>query len=604
MTRLQIWLVLLALIGCVGCGVGQDTLRVGTKRFEEQAIVAEVVKQLVHNQAQIRVQMVDCGDTYACQQALASGRIDSMMEYSGTAALYAGVDPRASDLEVRLQRHYGAQAMRWGKGLGFDNGYRLVMAAQRAAALEVSTIEDLSNLDDGIRLACPKTYLRRRGDGLAALLQRYGLRLNGEAWTADGHLERAEAALSGRVDVAVMYATDGALLGTGLVSLTDSLSFFPRYDAALIVREDALRRFEPLAGLLSQLDGRIDNAAMQRMNYQVQVEGLRTGEVAHSFLLAADLVQPVESTRRRLELRLVRARADALEEQANRARLAVRRTFPDRPIKLQVVRDPVRALARGEAKLAVIGAERFFTLRAGRVVRTKRIEALAVLGSRMVHVLRGAQSSAEPLAGRVGIAPAHTGAGRIGSLLLDAVKQQPALRADDTQLVAKLEAGELDAAIIVAEVGAGVVSEALAGGRAQLHTLGDVRPSAAPYLRASRIPARSYEGQPEAIDTLAVQVVLAGPSQRAHAAALKGGPAAAMPGEAEPLSPQQAKLLADATGVAELPDPVLPAAWTRGAANEDELVSHEVVDTVLNALVIVFLGWLVMLVVNTPRTEE
>jgi len=56
--------------------------------------------------------------------------------------------------------------------------------------------------------------------------------------------------------------------------------------------------------------------------------------------------------------------------------------------------------------------------------------------------------------------------------------------------------------------------------------------------------------------------------------------------------------------VAELPDPMLPVAWTAPDSSNDDAATHAVVDTVLNVLVIAFLIWLTVIMTRGSKSER
>ncbi len=600
------WLLVLAVLAAAACGGSAETLRMGTKGFVEQRIVAEIAAGLLRAEADVRLQQVDCGDTYGCQQALRSGKVDVLVEYSGTGALFLGIDPADAEHMAALRRAYQTRGVEWRHALGFDNGYRLVVSSRQAGRLGLRSIADLATLDGGIRVACPRTYLKRPGDGLAALLERYGLRLRGEPLVLREPAERVEAVLLGRADVAVAYATDGALRSSALEVLEDSLGFFPRYDAALLVREQRLGELPAAAAALAKLEGAITTGQMRQMNYAVQVEGWQPRDAARRFLSDADLVQPsTAAARSRLELVVAVSQVDQLQHEATVATRALRKVFADRPVALKPTADPARLVASGRAKLALVGAERFFEIRGHQgLVRTKELDAVAVVGSRMVHVLRAELDPETPLAGRVGIAAPESGAGRIGRQLLAAVGRQPAARGTIPTLVEQLREGAIDVVLAVARPEATAIAEALEPGDVRLVELSAVPLGALPYLRRSRLAANTYPHQDEPVDTLAAQVLLAGPSRRPHLESLKAGPGSAMLVEVTPLPIEEVDMLAEATGVAELPDPMLPGPWSEPLGPADAESANRVVDTVLNALVLLFLVWLGLAFARGPKQPK
>jgi hypothetical protein len=119
-----------------------------------------------------------------------------------------------------------------------------------------------------------------------------------------------------------------------------------------------------------------------------------------------------------------------------------------------------------------------------------------------------------------------------------------------------------------------------------------------PYLRPARIPPGTYRGQPDAVDTLGSQVVMAGPPST-QPPTPSGGPAAALPLGNQPFKSKEVRRLARAAKAFEAPDPVLPSAWTvRPGQHTDQPrdATGTTLDTLLNALAVAFLVWMVILI--------
>ncbi|MBW2454167.1 MAG: hypothetical protein JRI68_06640, partial [Deltaproteobacteria bacterium] len=348
MNRHFVWSAALTVaLVALGCG-GTETITIGTKSFVEQAIVGQLARQLLHAETQVRAQVVECGDTFECQEALRGGRIDLMVEYTGTAALYLGLDPADPEVVQKITQRYGEGGFDWRSPLGFDNSYRLAVSSRAASRHGLASIVQLTKLPGGVRVACPRTYLRRPRDGLAALTERHGFRLRGDPLVLDSPSERIDAVLAGRADVAVVYGTDGALRNGGITLLLDSLDFFPRYDAAWLVRRDALGHFVGLEGILEQLEGKLDAEVMQELNYAAQIEGWKPANVARRFLVSRDMLQGGPTAKPgRLKLVLAVTAADELEQQRTRATQALRQVFPERPVEVRETAEPVKLVAKG-----------------------------------------------------------------------------------------------------------------------------------------------------------------------------------------------------------------------------------------------------------------
>jgi len=600
-----------------------EGLSIGAKDFAEQEILGEMLLQVLGSEfGESRV--VPCVDTYECQRDLRHGGLDLMVEYSGTALQFMGGPPADRDHPIaQVRALYEPVGIRWLEPLGFDNGYRLLVPTDRALTLGLETIADLERVPgEGLRVACPGEFLRRPRDGLAAVLRRYGLRLAGEPVVIEEPAERFEALLSGRADVAVGYATDGAITGRGLTVLGDPLGFFPPYQASIVVRADALRTRPGLEERLDSLEGRLDTTTMRSLNYRAQVEGHEPREVAEAFLVEQRLVprRPVRDDRA-AELVVVVHEGDDLEPQSTRALATVRRVYTDHPVRRDETGDVAGAVASSRALLAVVGAERFFP---DAERREDRMEAVAVLGTRLVHLLRRANEATvvPPLSGRIGVPPAGSGGERVGLALLAAADDQvrpdsnePTIgrgersaqhhvRADARGLVDQVLADRLDGALVLAEGGDAEVARLLDGGEVQLRSLDGLltpeRAVALPYLSRARIPAGTYVGQHEAVETVGVQVVLAAAATRRRSVGGGGGPAAALPAGGRRLPRDEVEQLYEATGALEVPDPSLPSAWTshRGEEQAPRDLGTEILDAALNVGALAFIAWLTLSVIR------
>lgn len=299
--------------------------------------------------------------------------------------------------------------------LGFNNDYAVVVPTERAASLGLQAIPDLARFENGIRIAAHPVYACRPHDGLYPLLRRYSLRPAEPPLLIENAGARYEALLGNRVDVAIAFTTDGALAGRRLRMLADPLNFFPEYAAAIVVNARALNRHPGLGSSLRRLEGRIDNEAMRRLNAEVQLQGRQPIRVATDFLLRRKIVEggQVRATSR-AEFDLVHAATDRLAGATARALSAVREVFLNHAVRQRSAIDPIAEVVAGNARLAVLGAERLFTRGFDNSTdREERVEAVSVVGNRFVHVVaqRKRKDAKPPLAGKVGIVPAGSGAG-------------------------------------------------------------------------------------------------------------------------------------------------------------------------------------------------
>ena len=596
MSRL-LYIVLTALI-VASCAPQDDPVRVGAKGFAEQSILAESLAALVRADG-TAAEVVPCGDTWDCRAALADGGIDLMVEYTGTALRFAGLDPHAADATDRIDEAYAGLGTTWVSSLGFENAYRLYVSPERAGALQSPTISALAGAGP-IVIAAPPEFVRRPGDGLGALTTRHGITQGGDPLLIQDPMERYRAVLEGRADVVVGYTTDGALLGLDLVELDDTLEFFPRYDAGVMARIDGRMSTDGIAAVATTLAEHLDETAVQRLNFSVEVEGRRAAAVAHEFLRENELLLAADGTG--AALTIARYPGDELDGFETDALVAVRATFEGRSTAIAESDDAVEDVVEGAHRLALLTADRFF----GPDGRDDRLEAAAVVGQQLAHVM--VREGTAGVDGSFGLPNEASGAAAVATALVpDATV---AARGTTAELLDELRSGALDAALVFGPAGDRRIREALAAGGLRLQPVhvgaGAGSARTMPFLIDARIPAGAYPSQAEAVDTVGVQVVLAAVSREFAASAAAGGPATALPATGTPLSRAQVERLSNATGAFQAPHPALPSAWTPPPAPVDAPVfsSARALDTTLNAGTIAFLFFVVLQTMRPRRRTE
>ena len=95
---------------------------------------------------------------------------------------------------------------------------------------------------------------------------------------------RYSAIESGDVNVIDAYSTDSELEQYGLKVLKDDKGLFPPYQGAPLLRKETLQKYPELEKVLNKLSGKITDEEMRKMNYEVNVNGKSSEEVAKQFL--------------------------------------------------------------------------------------------------------------------------------------------------------------------------------------------------------------------------------------------------------------------------------------------------------------------------------
>jgi glycine betaine/choline ABC-type transport system substrate-binding protein len=264
---------------------------VGSKNFTEQVVLGELLAVLLEDRGFAVQRRLNLGGTTLCHGALRAGQIDLYVEYTGTALTEilkrpARTDPGQVLREVR--QGYAEAGLRVGEPLGFDNSYALVVRRADARARGLRRISDLAPHARELRVGLFGEFLERE-DGMPGLVRAYGFRFGVPPREMDlGLLYQALA--SGQVDLVVGSATDGLIAALDLVVLEDDRRYFPPYDAVPVLNEASLLAHPGLAEAAGELAGRIDEAAMRRLNYAVDGEHRAADAVAREFLREAALL--------------------------------------------------------------------------------------------------------------------------------------------------------------------------------------------------------------------------------------------------------------------------------------------------------------------------
>jgi osmoprotectant transport system permease protein len=270
-------IALLAILAPPHAAHATEVLQVGSKRFTESYIVAEIVVRAAGGDS-LAVHKPGLGNTGILHAALRAGSIDLYPEYTGTIVreiLKLEGDMPAEALNAAL----AAQGLGASPPLGFNNTYAIGVRRELAARLGLRSIADIARHPE-LRLGFSHEFLARN-DGWPGLARAYGL----EAMRPAGldHGIAYEALASGRVDVIDVYSTDAKVLRYDVELLADERNYFPRYEAVLLYRRDVPQRFAAQWPGIAALAGRIDERTMLRMNAAAEIDGRSFREAAALF---------------------------------------------------------------------------------------------------------------------------------------------------------------------------------------------------------------------------------------------------------------------------------------------------------------------------------
>ncbi|QXU43926.1 ABC transporter permease/substrate-binding protein [Pedobacter sp. D749] len=137
----------------------KGTVRIGSKIFGEQYILAEMYSMLIKGNTDYDVATkTGLGGTKICFDALMNDQIDFYPEYTGTGLLVLlQPDPKiAKEMAHDRNKTYDYVStefekkfkIKWLKPIGFNNSYALMMRQKQSKELNVNSITDLKNYLD------------------------------------------------------------------------------------------------------------------------------------------------------------------------------------------------------------------------------------------------------------------------------------------------------------------------------------------------------------------------------------------------------------------------------------------------------------------------
>jgi len=259
---------------------------IGAKNFTEQVVLGELLAQEIEAKSHLEVERrFYLAGSYICHQALVAGRIDTYVEYTGTALTAILKQPVDRDPDAVLHTVRSLYASRYqitvGSPLGFENTFAMVIRAADAQRLHLATLSQAAQYTPQWKLGVGYEF-EQRPDGLPGLSSAYGLRFDGSPRTMDlGLLYRALNAR--QVDIIAANSTDGPIQAFGLVALADDRHYFPPYQAVPLVRDEALARWPEIQPALNALTGRITADDMRTMHEAVDGQQRDPAEVVREF---------------------------------------------------------------------------------------------------------------------------------------------------------------------------------------------------------------------------------------------------------------------------------------------------------------------------------
>ena len=271
-----------------------DRIVVGSKNFTESFVLGELIAQQIETHTNLKVERrFYLAGTYICQQAILAGRIDIYPEYTGTALtaiLKQEVASDERDVYQRVKSEYERQfGLTLGAPFGFNDTFAMEIRGEDARRLNIRTLSQAAQFSPQWRAGFGYEFMERP-DGYRGMAAAYHLHFAGQPRIMDLGL-LARALKEHQIDFAAGTATDGLIPALDLFVLADDKHYFPPYEAAPVMRQKMIQQHPEVARAMEELNGKISDEEMQRLNYAVDGQHRDTPEVVKEFLRQKHLIQ-------------------------------------------------------------------------------------------------------------------------------------------------------------------------------------------------------------------------------------------------------------------------------------------------------------------------
>lgn len=269
----------------------QQAVRVGSKNFTEQFVLAEIYAQALDAAGLKTEKKLNLGGTLIAHKALEEKQIDFYPEYTGTMLLAVLKQEPMTDAKAvyeKVKEAYAKMGLVLLNQSNLNNGYVMVVRPDTAQKLKLETLSDLSRAAKDLKLGAGPEF-RDRKDGLPGLKAKYEMVFGEDLQMAIGL--RYQALKNDQIQVVNGYSTDGMISAMKLKRLRDDKNLWPPYFVVPVIRREVLEANPKVGEVLNRVSALLDETTMAQMNYQVDGEKLEPKDVAHDFLKAKGLVK-------------------------------------------------------------------------------------------------------------------------------------------------------------------------------------------------------------------------------------------------------------------------------------------------------------------------
>lgn len=269
------------------------TINIATKPMTEGYILGQMLTELIEQDTDLKVNITNGvgGGTSNIHPAMLKGEFDLYPEYTGTS--WEAVlkkegsydESKFDELQKEYKEKYNLEYVNL---YGFNNTYGLAVNRDIAEKYNLKTYSDLAAVSNNLIFGAEYDFFERE-DGYKELQKVYNVDFKKKIDMDIGL--KYQAMKDKKIDVMVIFTTDGQLAISNVVVLEDDKKMYPSYRAGTVVRSEILSKYPELKPVLEKLNNILDDKTMADLNYQVESKGKKPEDVAREYLQEKGLLE-------------------------------------------------------------------------------------------------------------------------------------------------------------------------------------------------------------------------------------------------------------------------------------------------------------------------
>lgn len=278
----------LLLVSLSACASKEPQLRIGAKQGTEQQILGEILAQVAEKKlGQPVIRLFSMSNTAMAHEALISGQLDVYAEDAVSATVEVLRQELGSDGDATFnlcRSQYAANFQTdWLDPLGLDTTMAIVGRKGINEEIGGTSLTAAATSQRPFRIGVSREFNSSK-NGYSALQYSYNLRFRDAPRIGGSAGEMFQWLDQKQIDLVAVEATNSRLENPQYVVLEDDKHVFQTSRTAVLIRQDARKKYPGLDSALGQLSGKLSLKTIRLLALEVDTQNRRTAEVATGFL--------------------------------------------------------------------------------------------------------------------------------------------------------------------------------------------------------------------------------------------------------------------------------------------------------------------------------